>query len=157
MTQALNQFIQTPVLGQMDLRFNGQTFACEVDAGETGELVAGQSVKLVDSAGGVPKVVAVTSDSDLVFGFIKYSIKDTKFTAGMAVEISTAYGNCIYLRATAAIARGAILKGVVASVGGVATAVQGSGSQIIGWAFDKAAADGDLIRVMINCPSYFRA
>ena len=155
MTQLQNQFAQAPELGMADLRFNGQPIPVEIDASETGTLLAGQSVKIVDSIGGVPKVKACDSDADEIFGFILYNIKKKSFTAGMACEIAAYNGNCIYLRATAAIARGAHLKGVVATRGGVATAVPGAHSPIIGQAFDKALADGDLIRVVTFLPAAF--
>lgn len=157
MTQLSNQFAQSPQLGQLDMAFNTTTISCQVDTTEAGTLVPGQSVKLVDSAGGVPKVVACDSDADTVFGFINYQMLKSGYVAGDAVEISTGYGNVMYLRATAAIARGVLLKQAVASTGGVATAVNGSGSKIVGWALDKAAADGDLIRVFVNAPSFFLA
>ncbi len=155
MTQLSNQFAQTPQLGQLDLSFNTTTVSCQIDTSESGTLVPGQSVKLVDSAGGVPKVIACAADADTVFGFINYQMKQSGYVAGDAVEISTGYGNVMYLRATAAIARGALLKQAVASTGGVLTAT--AGAKIVGWALDKAAADGDLIRVFVNAPSFFTA
>jgi hypothetical protein len=148
-----NQFAQIPVQGQLDLSYNTTTIACQVDSTQVGSLVPGQSVKLIDSLGGVPKVVAVTSDSDTVFGFVNYNVKDRLYAAGDALEISSLYGNVMFLQATAAIARGALLKGVVATVGGVATVT--AGAKIVGWALDKAANSGDLIRVAVNCPSFF--
>lgn len=146
-----NQFAQIPVLGMLDQSFNTDSVSCVLNSGT---VVPGQSVKLVDSAGGVPKVAPVTSDSDIVFGFVNYNIKNASFSAGAALEVSL-LNNVIYLQATEAFDRGAKLKGVVATVGGVAAAVQGEGSPIIGWAFDKAVNVGDLVRVFLACPSYF--
>ncbi len=148
-----NQFAQSTILGELDLRFNPNTVAVQIDQSETGSLYPGQAVKMVDSAGGVPKVIACSADSDQVLGFINYNIKNRLFVAGDAAEISMD-GNCQWLRATAAIARGARVCLDITTTGGV-KAVSGSGGErIVGWAFDKAVAAGDLIRVMIQTPSF---
>lgn len=150
-----NQFGQSPVKGMLDLRFNTGIIACEIDTSETGELVAGQAVTIVDSAGGVPKVVAATADTDEVFGFIVYNIKNQKFVAGDAVEIAALFSqNVMYMEASAAIARGAKTM-IVVSGSKVATAT--AGKPISGYALDKAATSGDLIRVVIICPAAFLA
>lgn len=155
MAQVLNQFAQSPVLGMADLKLNTQTISCQIDSTEAGELVAGQMVKIVDSAGGVPKVVAADDDTDANFGFIAYDVKDKKFVANDKVEVFTGYGNVMYLLSTEAIARQDILTSAVATVGGVAVAA--AGERIVGWALDKAAGSGELIRVMVNMPGFFKA
>lgn len=154
MAQELNQFSQSPVQGMMGLHPSTSIIECQVGSAEAGTLVAGQCVKIVDDAGGVPKVIAATADDADNLGFIVYNIKNAGFTAGMAVAVAIGYGAVIYLTASAAIARGAKLMVVIASKK-VATAT--GGKAIIGWAMDKAAADGDLIRVNLSMPSYFRA
>lgn len=145
----INSFSQTPVQGQLDMRFNANTIAAQIDVSSAGGLVPGQSVKIVDSAGGVPKVVECADDSDDVFGFINYSIKDATFAALDNVELSYFRGNVMYMTAGAAIARNAKVMVVIASKK-VVTAT--TGNTIIGRAFDKAAADLDLIRVTIDLP-----
>ncbi len=152
-TQSQNQFGQGPFLGMVDLRFNPNSVSVIIDSGETGSLLAGQAVKMVDSAGGVPKVEACDADDDEVLGFINFDIKTVAFTAGMKAEISMA-GNCMFLVATAAIARGVQVTLVAATVGGVAAATGSSTDRIVGWAYDKAANAGQLIRVMISTPSF---
>lgn len=149
MTQAINQFAQGPVKGQLDPRLNLSTISCEVYASESVALLPGQAVKMVDSAGGVPKVTTCTVDEDDVFGFVNYSIKDSDFGAGDPVEVSIGVGNIMYMEASAAIARNAKVM-IVPSGQKVATAT--STNTIIGRALDKAAADGDLIRVAIYLP-----
>jgi len=148
-----NQFQQAPVVGMLDLRFNTNTIAVQIDSSESGDLVAGQAVKIVDSAGGVPKVIACDADADNVLGFLNYNIKNRIFVAGDAAEISM-FGNVMFLVATAAIARGVQVVSDVSTIGGVA-AVSGSGGEnIVGWALDKASAAGQLIRVMLQTPSF---
>lgn len=147
--QSPNQFQQAPVQGQMDLRFNTNIVAAQVDASEAGSLIPGQAVTLVDSAGGVPKVIAALTDADDIYGFVAYNIKDQVFTALMPVEIAVLHDNVMYMTSSAAIARGADVAVVIASKK-VVTAV--SGDRIIGRTYDKATAADQLIRVVIELP-----
>jgi hypothetical protein len=144
-----NQFNQSPVQGMLDLRFNAQTISCEIDSTSNGGLVPGQAVKMVDSAGGVPKVVECDADSNDVFGFINYDLKSQSFAAGDMVEISAMRDNVMYMTASAAISRNAKVA-IVVSGSKIVTA--SSGKMIVGRALDKASADGDLIRVIIDLP-----
>ena len=155
-TLSQNQFAQTPVGGMIDLRFPYNTVAVLIDASQSGALYAGSAVKFVDSAGGVPKVVGCSANSDEVYGFINFDIKNVSYVAGNAAEISMA-GNVMYLYATDAIARGAQVQLDVSSPGSVAALVGSSGADIVGWAYDKAASSGALIRVMLTVPSFAKA
>lgn len=150
-TLSPNQFTQAPYLGQVDLRYANNTVSAQIDVSETNTLYAGQAVKIVDSADGVPKVVAVTAITDNVFGFINYNIKDASYVAGSMVELSMA-GNAIYLYSTNAIARGAQVCVAVSTRGGVQASL--STANIVGYAFDKATAAGQLIRVVLSTPSF---
>lgn len=143
-----NQFSQTVVLGMPDALVNQNTLSVQIDASETGELVAGQAVKIYDRAGGVPKVVACSANSDQVDGFINYSIKDAILVAGDACEISRDE-NVLYLQATAPIARGAEVQLDVLTPGGVTAVVGSSGARKVGQALDKASG-GELIRVQLK-------
>lgn len=148
-----NQFSQIPYLGMIDLRFPPNTVSVIIDVSQSGGLTAGAAVKIVDSAGGVPKVVGCSADNDQVLGFINFDIKTVSFTAGMPAEISMA-GNCMYLYSTTAIARGLQVCLTLSTNGGVAAATGSSAKRIVGWAYDKAPASGYLIRVMLKTPSY---
>lgn len=144
-----NQFKQDVVAGQQDLSFVGSVVSCQVKTGESTALVAGQSVKIVDSAGGVPKVTARAANTDGTFGVIIRNLKDQTFPAESAVEVGLK-GTVVYLTAGAAIARGAAVEinydddKVIANAGV---------NPVVGFAYDKAAADGDLIRVYLECPA----
>lgn len=151
MTLNPNQFALAPIQGMLDMRMNSQTISCQVDATSAGGLLPGQAVKMVDSAGGIPKIVECAAASDDVFGFLNYDIKSQAFAVGDKVEVSALRGNVMYMTASAAIARNAMVCIVVASKK-VHTAVGASGEVIVGRALDKAAADGDLIRVIIDLP-----
>lgn len=143
-----NQFAQQPYLGTVDQAFNYNTRAVQIDSSSAGGLVPGQAVKLVDNQFGVPKVVECSANSDNVFGFINYNFKNAVFNAYDRCEVSCD-GNVQYLIATAACARGAKLQLDLTYNGGVITAVGSSGAQVVGSAYDKATAAGQLIRVNI--------
>lgn len=149
MSLSMNQKYQTPVKGQLDLRFNGQTVSGVVKSDEAVDLIPGQAVKMVDSASKVPTFTAVTADTDDIYGFVNYNMKNVSFAAGTPVEVSAMRNNVMYMEASAAIARNAKVM-VVVTGSKVATAT--TGKTIAGRAYDKAAADGDLIRVTIDLP-----
>lgn len=144
-----NQFKQLPVQGQLDLAPGGasSTLAARVAAGST--LIPGQAVTIVDIAGEIPVVAAVAADTDDIFGLAEYDIKNQSLIEGKIVNLSRGRLNIMYMTASAAIAPYARVMVVVASKK-VATAT--SGKRIIGYALDKASADGDLIRVQIDLP-----
>jgi hypothetical protein len=152
--QLQNQFAQSPELGMVDLRFNYNTVAVEIDASQGATpLIAGQAVKVVASAGGIPKVIGCAADSDEVFGFINYDIKSQQFLAGDKAELSQG-GNVMYLVSVGAINRGAQVQLDLSYLGGVKTITGSSGANIVGWAYDQASAAGQLIRVKLSAPSY---
>lgn len=151
-----NSFTMSTFLGVPDLRFNFNTISVEVASTQATALSAGQGVKIVDSADGIPKVVACAANADNVFGFINFDIKSQTFAAGDRCEISQA-GNVLYLYSTTAIARGAQVTLDLSTVGGVGVLVGSSGANVVGWAYDKATAAGQLIRVRLTAPSYTSA
>lgn len=144
-----NQLAQIPVQGMMDLMIQPNIISCQVKSDEATALIPGQGVMLVDSLDGVPKVTAVGDDDDILFGFVAYTQKDKDFPAGAAVEIAFFRGSVMLMTASAAIARGAQVM-VVVSGSKVATAT--TNKRIAGIALDKASANNDLIRVLIDLP-----
>lgn len=148
-----NQFTQSPIVGMIDMRFPYNTVSVQIGSAQETALYPGAAVKMVDSAGGVPKVIGCAADSDEVLGFINFDIKTISFAAGAMCEISMA-GNMVYLYATGAIARGAQVSLDLTTNGGVRSAAGNTGDRIVGWAFDKAAAAGALIRVFVKTPSF---
>lgn len=150
-----NQFAQSSLLGMIDLRFPYNTVSVLIDTSQATGLYAGAAVKMVDSVDGVPKVVGCSANSDEVLGFINFDIKTIVFLAGAPAEISMS-GNVMYLYATGAIARGAQVSLDLTTNGGVRSAAGNTGDDIVGWAFDKAAAAGALIRVFVRTPSFLK-
>jgi len=146
MTQSINQFSQAPEKGSSDLQTQPNTIPCQVLSTEAVALVPGQAVVISDTAGGAPVVTLAATDTDEIFGVVITDFKDSDFPASAPVEIASDY-NVVYLEAGAAIARGARVQYEVTGEK-VITAV--TGKTVVGNALDKAAADGDLIRVMIK-------
>lgn len=152
--QSQNQFAQKSEQGQLDLRYNPGVFAAQVDSTQVLPLTPGQPVTLVDSAGGIPKVIAAATDAANIYGFVVWNVKKSSFAAGDTIEIAGMNDNVMYMTASAAIARGAEI-GVVIASKKVLTAT--ATDRIVGYAFDKAAADGDLIRVRVLLPGPIKA
>lgn len=154
-----NQFSQSSYLGMVDQAFDYNTLVCQVDASQSGSIVAGAAVKFATTAGGVPKVVACTAEADQLAGFVNFSIKDQSFVAGQALSISMA-GNVLYLYAALAINRGnqvvSLPSGVAGGCnGGVVPASGTSGSMpIAGIALDTVAI-GQLCRILVLAPQPF--
>ena len=153
MTLNQNQFNQSPVQGQMDLQRSKNLLSCEVDVSSAGGLIPGQAVKLVDQLGKLPHVVECAADSDLVFGYIAYNLKDRTYAALDRVEISTGADDVMYMTAAGALSVLTPIMPVIASK--KVTAATG-GKPISGYNLDKASADGDLIRVVVACPAFFK-
>ena len=146
---SLNKFSLSPVQGQLDLNLQPNTIAVQVGSGQATDLVPGQAVKMTTGAGGLPIVIAAAADSDDIFGFLNYDLKDNSLGA-LAIGQISMRGNVMWMTAAGAIARGAKVNVVIASVK-VQTDAAG-GQTVIGRALDPASADGDLIRVLIGTP-----
>lgn len=148
-----NQFGLSSYLGVVDQSYNYNTSSVQIDSTQATPLYTGAAVKMYDRAGGSPKVVGCTANSDNVLGFINFDIKSRSYSAGSNAQISKA-GNVIYLYATGAIARGAQVSLDLTTNGGVRSAAGNTGDRIVGWAYDKADAAGQLIRVFLTTPSF---
>jgi len=152
-SQNINQFQITPTFGDLDLQGGGgSVFTAAADSSVVTALVAGQPVKIVDSAGGVPKVVALAANTDETLGFIKRNVKDQSYAAGELLELA-GRDSVIWLVSNAAIARGAKLEVVYNANSGAGAVITSAGTNpIIGRALDKATASGQLIRVLLDTP-----
>lgn len=147
--QNINQFAQTSQQGQIDLPYQGPVFSCQVVSTQVVPLVPGQAVKLVDVGGGVMKVAALASDSDVPFGFVVLNLKDSDYSALKFVEIAT-QGGVMWMTSAAAIARGA---NVQVSNADQKVATSAGVNPVAGVAFDKATAADQLIRVYVSSPA----
>lgn len=146
MTLNQNQFLQTPIQGQIDLEgFGSNVIAGRVSNSQAVALVPGQAVKVENSAGGAPALLALTSNADVTAGFVGYNLKDVSYPADARVEWALA-GTVMYMTAGGAINRWGNVEVVYTTNKVIAAA---GTNPVAGFAFDKAAADGDLIRVYI--------
>lgn len=153
-TPNINQFGQTPVLGDLDLMSGASNvLPVLVDNSQATALVAGQAVKLVDSSSPMPTVVGLAANTDSSFGFIVRTLKDIQFAANRRVEIALA-GSVMQMASGAAIARGAKVE-VNFSANTVITSA--GTNPVVGFALDKATASGQLIRVYIITQDYMGA
>ncbi len=125
--------------------FGSNVISAAVSADQVTALVAGQPVKIENSAGGVPKVLALAANADSTAGFVGYNLKDISYPANARCELALA-GTVMYMTAGGAISRWGNVE-VVYTTNKVIAA--GGTNPVVGIAFDKAAADGDLIRVMV--------
>lgn len=144
----MNQFNISQVQGSLDLQ-NGVVLSCVVDAAETTQIVAGQAVKLATTGGGTPKVLALTANTQGTFGFVVRNLKDVSRGAGETLEVAIK-GSVMYMTAGEAINPAQMVE-VVYTTNKVI--VSDGVNPIVGMALDKASADGDLIRVLIETPS----
>ena len=144
MTQNPNQFALTAEKGQLTLDPNWDTLNCQVSVNQGAALVVGQAVLIEDAAGGQIPVTAIAAVGNDIFGFVAYNVRTDSYKALDNVKIARK-GDVMLMEASAAIARGADLE-VIISGNKVVTQTSGT---TIGKALDKAAADGDLIRVEI--------
>lgn len=150
MAQNINQFGQTPEVGDLDLLYPGGVLTCMVNQGSSSTIVPGQPVRLADVAkGGVPKVIPLTANTQPTFGFAIRNLKDASYTDGDPLEV--AWGRSVmFMTAGAAIVPGAKVE-VVYTTNKVITAA--GTNPMVGYALDKATADGDVIRVLITTPA----
>lgn len=153
-TLSQNQFDQSEYLGVVDQAYNYNTKSVQIDGSQATALYAGAAVKIVNSKGGVPKVIGCAANSDNVFGFLNFNFKNVNFPAFSNAEISQK-GNVIYLYATGTIARGAQVSLDLTTNGGVSTIT--TGANVVGYALDASTAPGQLIRIEVSCPSFTTA
>lgn len=150
----INQFKPAAQCGDLDL------VTCNTDtvttfrfysATSTATIIPGEGVKLVDlgssDTNGVPFVGKVTSDNETqIEGLLIRSSKKAEASVNDTVEIA-GDGAVMWLKAGEAISRGAKVALDISNPGYVVAATDES---VIGRAYDKAAAEDDLIRVKVK-------
>lgn len=149
MTQYMNQLAQTTLKGKLDQQGNPNVFSGRVGQDQATALVPAQAVKLADTTSKIPEFLAAAT-GEAIFGFVTYSLRKNSFAKGEALEVAAA--DCVmYMEANTTIAKGAEVE-TIASGQKVTTAL-GTNTKV-GFAFDKASAQGDLIRVLIKTPCF---
>ena len=139
-----NQFGILPKKGTLTLFPNLNLIDCQV---ESGTLVVGDAVEIVDVAtSGVIKVKKATALTSKFLGCVPYSVKQNDYVVDDMVRVAMDYC-AMQMEASAAIGAGANVQFDPAT-GKVAP--QASTNTTIGESLGKAAADGDLVVVMIK-------
>lgn len=156
MTQIINQFGMEPIQGMLTLAPNVNQLPAAIKRDSANTLIPGMAVKLVDVTD-QEIIVEKAAATDAIYGFVTYSvIKNSYNSTGLNRRMDVAFRDCVmYMTAGAAIARGAPLEIAVTGTASapVCKVITNAGTnKIIGIALDKAAADGDLIRVQILTP-----
>ena len=157
--QDVNQFQQTPLLGQVTSSLNPGTRSAVVDGSysTSSSFLPGTALKLVNANGftaglglnTLPHVVPCTSaTADTVFGFAQYSMKDQSFVTSSPLEVAQT-SNTIYLMCTASGNLPSRAQLDLSVVGGVAPAVGSSGAVIVGDFIDQPVI-GQLARVALQ-------
>lgn len=146
--QNQNQFIQTPVLGQVDLTYSTNIKPVKINPASVATILqAGQSFKLVDVAGPEIIVDACTALTDTPYGVAVYNAKKSLFFAGQSIELACA-GTVMYLEASAAAARGASVQ--LDPTGPTVSTLVSPTNAKIGQFLDKPASAATLVRVQIE-------
>lgn len=152
----INQFEQAPIKGALDLAImNGKVITGIVSANQATALLPGQRVKLDTTAQEfIPSFVAA-GDTEVAVGYVIYNSRNSaNLVAGQPVEVAGNFGPVMWMEADDAIAAGAT---VYFNTTGLKVDTTAGGDKKVGIALDGAAADGDLIRVIIIEPGAVNA
>lgn len=153
LTQNLNQFAQTPLLGEVDFTVNPNIKSVKIDPSSVATVLqVGQWFKLVNVAG--PEIIVdVAAATDVPYGVAIYNPRKNLFAAGDTIELGCA-GTVVYLEASAAIARGANVQN---DPTGPTVATLAASNAKVGISLDKPAANHDLTRVEVAPADYNQA
>lgn len=150
--QNMNQFGQTPILGQVDLIPSPDVVSAQVNpASVLTSLQQGDPVKLITGTSGAILVDKQTGPTDAsVFGVIPYSARKNLYVKGDMIEVVRA--GYMYMRSSAAVVRGTKVAITVSTTttDPLVTTDATSGHFITGIAIDEASAADQLIRVLIS-------
>ena len=150
-----NQFAQSSIVGMIDMRFPYNTVAAQIDFSQATPLYAGQAVKIVDSVDGIPKIVGCPPIPTRCLDLSTTTLSPSHF---LRSKLRNLDGRELHLPLRHhRDFRGTQVQLDISTVGGVAAKVGSSGADIVGYAFDKAAAPGALIRVHLIVPSFLKA
>jgi len=144
MAQTLNTFTYDEQKGSVKNGEKGLGLSCKLVAAAN----AGDFVKQTSVTGSkVITITPITADTDIIFGMIPYeSSKKNVYVSGDMVTVMTDY-TIVVCEASAAIAAGATVMPVVT---GMKVATQTSGKSILGVALKPAAADTNLVEVLVK-------
>lgn len=150
----LNDFSISPAVGDVDLAHSTGESIISVRFGyedTSGDVEAGEGVILSDLGAndtpGAPIVAIRASEIVPIYGVKIRSTKKAKVEGGDVFEIAKR-GAVVRFKAAAAIARGSAVTLTLATPGQVKAV---STKTPLGITLDKAAAEGDIVRVELTC------
>lgn len=154
----MNSFAPTSeILGRLDLDVNLNNFAGIVDSTQTKPLNPGDPVSIVGTSKGLPHYIKAAEGS-LVFGYVKWSAKQSNFPAGSMVEVASG-GDVMYMEAGGALNAGIAVNFKIDSGTGAITleAPGTSAGSTIGYTLEQATGANQLVRVLISAPVVYAA
>ena len=153
LTQPMNNFAQTPILGLVDEIPSPDVVAAQILPTSTATTIqVGDLVKLVDGTSGAILVDICTGPTDgPIFGVIPYNARKNKYLAGDIINVVCNLGY-VYLKASAAIARGAKVSVTASTTTAdpLLTTATVSTDYVLGRTVDTATAANQLVRVHIT-------
>lgn len=149
-SQLQNQFKQTTMGGFVAMPALN-TKSMLIASTQATAVLAGQPVKRVSTQTdqGIPQVVSIASDADLITGFVNFMTIKSSNVAGDVVEVSQ-NGNIMSLFSGASIAPDQLV--VWSTVDGGVLPIGSTGKRIVGRAVDGCSGRGSLVRVAISAP-----
>lgn len=156
----INQFKQTPVVGQMDFSSPGidlfpARVSSNISSGVTlspGQAVKGDNATPTSAYDGIFPVLPLANASDPLLGFVKYNLKDINYPVNSRLELAT--NGAIIYQASDTANSGAIARfsPVEYSTANNDVLAWGGLNPICGYALDAAINAGDLIRIRVASP-----
>jgi hypothetical protein len=152
LSQSMNTFGQSPILGQVDMVPTPDVVSAQIlSTSSATSIQVGDPVKLVAGTSGAILVDKQTGPTDAtVFGIIPYNERKNLYSPGDFIEVACG-GTYVYLLSSGAIARGDTVSTTSSTTTADPTVATDttSGHFITGTAVDVASGSGILIRVKI--------
>jgi hypothetical protein len=151
LSQDMNQFVQTPILGMVDLTPSPNVVTCQINPDSSATSIqVGDAVKLIAGTSATILVDKISGPTDgPVYGVIPYNAKKNVYLAGDLIEVAT-NETYVYLKASGTVTRAekvAVTASTPTADPTVATAVV-STQYVTGIAVDTATT-GLLTRIRI--------
>ncbi len=156
LSQTMNQFAQTPILGLVDLVPSPNVVAAMLSPSSTAVFQVGTALKLIVGDSALPLVEACSGPTDgPVFGVIPYNNRKNLYVAGDIVNVALDE-TYVFLKCSAAVARGDKVTTTAATTTAdplVATVSVPSTQYVTGIAIDSSTGANQLLRIRIK-PSF---
>lgn len=146
--QLSNQLTEGVEKGMLDPKSLGTVIPAQAVSGLTDPLYPGMAVMLTNDSGKMIQVNEQFASVMPPFGVIVYDAKKNSYDSQEVMEIASG-GSMVWVEAGAAFSRGVQLTYDATNKNYIAAT---TGVSIVGIALDNAAAEGDLIRLLVKDP-----